>query len=160
MGPCEVVTRRLDWFQVPKQGWPTDDRAELIIASDIMYGNWGDAVARAMSLMLAPGGLILIAASEDRMTSMQHFKDEIIELGFKVLETKWKRSDGKFRLYECCKRRHWENKYTVVERQERSRSAPVNVTPLNVAATAGTKNKSGEVTNLSKLTTPIALPPV
>ncbi|CAE8612017.1 unnamed protein product, partial [Polarella glacialis] len=99
--PREVSARQLRWEDVLESPWTEDQRAEVIIASDIIYGNWGDVVAKAFLNLLAPGGLVLMAASEDRRSGVRVFQEHLEMKSFRVLETKLSEPLGDFRIYEC-----------------------------------------------------------
>eukprot|EP00747_Dinoflagellata_sp_TGD_P184880 gnl/TRDRNA2_/TRDRNA2_40943_c0_seq2.p1 gnl/TRDRNA2_/TRDRNA2_40943_c0~~gnl/TRDRNA2_/TRDRNA2_40943_c0_seq2.p1 ORF type:complete len:403 (-),score=71.72 gnl/TRDRNA2_/TRDRNA2_40943_c0_seq2:139-1347(-) len=102
----EAVAQTLDWKEVAKDdfaGWPSDERADVVIASDIVYGHWGDTVAKCFLNILAPEGLILLAAAEDRCSGVMWFKEHLGEAGYDIEETKLSGPLGKFRLYECRK---------------------------------------------------------
>eukprot|EP00931_Biecheleriopsis_adriatica_P096621 TRINITY_DN70270_c0_g1_i1.p1 TRINITY_DN70270_c0_g1~~TRINITY_DN70270_c0_g1_i1.p1 ORF type:complete len:356 (+),score=60.58 TRINITY_DN70270_c0_g1_i1:79-1146(+) len=98
----EVASRVLRWEDLLVAPWPEDERPDIIVASDIIYGNWGDIVARAMLNMLAPKGRILLAASEDRRGGVRAFQNHLENNGFSIIETKLRKPPlGDFRIYEC-----------------------------------------------------------
>lgn len=95
----EVVAEQLDWDAIPDLA--PQERSDVIFASDIIYGFWGDSVGRAMLNMLAPGGTILLVCSEDRRCGVAAFKEYLGHSSFRVEETKFKLPIGTFRLFEC-----------------------------------------------------------
>lgn len=103
VSPQDVSTRMLSWSEV-KEGWPSDERAEVVVGSDIMYGHWGDQVARACLHIVAPGGVILVVASEDRRSGCRGFQEHLSAAGWFVHETKFREERGDFRFYECRER--------------------------------------------------------
>eukprot|EP00913_Durusdinium_trenchii_P003582 g3314.t1 len=70
-----VASRVLRWEELLEDPWPREDHVEVIVCSDVIYGNWGDTVAEALCSVLAPGGLVVLAASEDRRGGVKGFQD-------------------------------------------------------------------------------------
>jgi len=114
----EAATCRMDWEEVPIYGWEEADRFDTILAAEVIYGNWGDKVARAMVELLAPGGTMLMSVSEDRRGSIGAFKDQIYLSGFKVRETKIFAPAGTVRVYECTAQADGEDKFSLLERHD------------------------------------------
>ncbi|CAJ1446427.1 unnamed protein product [Effrenium voratum] len=97
----DVSCRVLRWEELLEKPWP-EEPLEVIVASDIIYGNWGETVAEALCSVLAPGGLVLLACSEDRRGGVRGFQERMEQRGFNILETKLRLQPlGAFRLYEC-----------------------------------------------------------
>ncbi|CAE7375212.1 CUL1, partial [Symbiodinium necroappetens] len=84
----DVTSRVLRWEELLDDPWPCEDHVEVIVASDIIYGNWGDTVGEALCRVLEPDGVIILAASEDRRGGMRCFQDHMKTKGFGVLESK------------------------------------------------------------------------
>lgn len=98
----DVTSRVLRWEELLDDPWPCEDHVEVIVASDIIYGNWGDTVGEALCRVLEPDGVIILAASEDRRGGMRCFQDHMKTKGFGVLESKLRVPIlGSFRIYEC-----------------------------------------------------------
>lgn len=57
-----------------------------------------------MLQLLAPGGTILLVASEDRRGGVRMFKEHLAASGFHVEETRLVSPMGVFRFYECRER--------------------------------------------------------
>ncbi|CAJ1378697.1 unnamed protein product [Effrenium voratum] len=83
----DVSCRVLRWEELLEKPWP-EEPLEVIVASDIIYGNWGETVAEALCSVLAPGGLVLLACSEDRRGGVRGFQERMEQRGFNILETK------------------------------------------------------------------------
>ncbi|CAE6968012.1 unnamed protein product [Symbiodinium natans] len=62
-------------YELLDDPWPREDHVEVIVASDIIYGNWGETVGEALCRVLEPDGVIILAASEDRRGGMRCFQD-------------------------------------------------------------------------------------
>mmetsp|Transcript_132333 Transcript_132333/g.423415 ORF Transcript_132333/g.423415 Transcript_132333/m.423415 type:complete len:377 (+) Transcript_132333:246-1376(+) len=132
-GRCsQVSARTLRWEEAIRAPWAAEERAEVILASDVIYGHWGDTLAQAMLCMLAPGGLIVLIASEDRRSGVRSFKEVLGEAGFRVAETKLVVPLGGFRLFECRERLPGEpaEQPPVVERTEPEHSGHVAKCPV------------------------------
>jgi len=128
----EASTRVLRWGEV--NGWPADERVQVVIGSDIIYGHWGDKVAEACLHMVAPGGIIMLAAAEDRRSGVRVFQEHLYAAGWHVSETKFCSERGNFRFYECRERQPGDSLepgpvVTRVEQASRSASTNINTTP-------------------------------
>merc|ERR1712066_851676 len=75
---------------------------------DVIYGHWGEVVARAMLNMLSPKGYILMVASEERRGSVNGFTDYLTKKeDFHILKkglTSPFSKNGIFTRYLCFKR--------------------------------------------------------
>jgi len=99
-----VTHRVLRWEELIENPWPKEDHVEVIVASDVIYGNWGETVAEALCKVLLPGGQVLLAASEDRRGGVRGFQDVMEDYGFGIEEIKIRVQPlGGFRIYHCSK---------------------------------------------------------
>lgn len=99
----EVSTKVLRWGEAEEE-WPADDRAQVVIGSDILYGHWGDKLAQACLHTVAPGGIIMVAAAEDRRSGARVFQEQLCAAGWHVSETNFCSQQGTFCFYECRER--------------------------------------------------------
>eukprot|EP00439_Symbiodinium_sp_Y106_P040398 s4546_g4.t4 len=142
----DVTSRVLRWEELLDDPWPCEDHVEVIVASDIIYGNWGDTVGEALCRVLEPDGVIILAASEDRRGGMRCFQDHMKTKGFGVLESKLRPVDviPCFRIPPFVTASHFGN-------SELSRPLPFRAAPslhfaMSVSAEEVAKhNKDGDV---------------
>lgn len=99
--PREASAKVLKWEDAAARAWPLEERAEVVIASDIIAGMFGNVVAQAFLNILAPGGFIMLNAHEDRHSSIRGFRDYLVAAGYGVSESTHTNSHGSFRTYEC-----------------------------------------------------------
>jgi len=103
-----VKAEQLNWDDVissPPQDDTTADggagAVDIIIASEIVYGYWGDRVAEAMLRLLTPSGKIFMLTSADRRGGIPAFVDTLNNAGFVVLETTFALDSFVYHLYEA-----------------------------------------------------------
>mmetsp|Transcript_100299 Transcript_100299/g.284128 ORF Transcript_100299/g.284128 Transcript_100299/m.284128 type:complete len:367 (+) Transcript_100299:130-1230(+) len=158
--PREASARQLRWEEVLGAPWPPGERAEVILASDIIYGHWGDTVAQAVLNLLAPGGLVMLAASEDRRSGVRAFKDCMRDANFKVVETILRVPLGNFRTYECRERapEDTESPYLTMREREEPGPAAAGAAPPEVVPGAA-KAKAAPAAGTAKPGTKERAPP-
>jgi len=100
----KAYAKCLDWKDASEKAWNLAERAEVIVASDVIYGHWGETVGQAFINMLSPGGLIMLAVSEDRRSGLAGFQATMNKANYRIEETKVQSSAGQFRFYECHQR--------------------------------------------------------
>jgi len=130
--PREACTRTFNWEEALVD-W-NGERPEVVLASDVIYGNWGEILAQALMNMLAPGGLILMAASRDRRSSVRSFQKYLEEVDFLLQETLLSVPLGIFYLYECWQRRAGENNgpLPMAVRNHTAKSSPFRPTEVSM----------------------------
>lgn len=97
----ELSVQRLPWDDiVAGDGWPPEERADVVLSSDTLFGSWGDTLAQAMLKVLAPGGLVMVVVPEDRRIGVAGFLEVMQASGYAFSETLRQSDSGEFRLYE------------------------------------------------------------
>lgn len=96
----EVIVQELDWKRVERFGWPQDRRVDVVIGSDIIYGNWGGLIAQVVHKLILPGGLFIMMSAEDR-GGLEFFEEAMAAVGFDVHLSHRYDGDARYRLYMC-----------------------------------------------------------
>jgi len=89
---------QLQWDNVQQHGWPLERRADIVMGSDIIYGNWGALVVQVAVRLLKPGGLIVILSAEDR-GGLDDLEIELVQAGFDLELRHWRNDGQQFLLY-------------------------------------------------------------
>lgn len=98
--PIDVSAERLAWEDVVRNGWPPERRADVVIGSDIIYGNWGQTVVKVAEHLLYPSGTMIMLSAEDR-GGLPEFERSMVSAGFEVELSHWYDADKRFLLYIC-----------------------------------------------------------
>mmetsp|Transcript_20195 Transcript_20195/g.55949 ORF Transcript_20195/g.55949 Transcript_20195/m.55949 type:complete len:275 (-) Transcript_20195:7-831(-) len=96
----EVTIQQLDWKRVEKFGWPQDRRVDVVIGSDIIYGNWGGLIAQVVHKLILPGGVFIMMSAEDRC-GLEFFEEAMVAVGFDVQRSHRHDTDTRYLLYIC-----------------------------------------------------------
>lgn len=100
----EVVSETLLWEEVAKTGWPPARRADVVIGSDIIYGNWGALVTKVVQNIMVPSGTVIMISATDR-GGLIEFKTSMEGAGFDVDLSDFVFDGKRFLLYRCGPRR-------------------------------------------------------
>lgn len=98
----EISTATLDWRDLLKHGWPASRRMDVVIGSDIIYGNWGPMVAGVAEKVLNPSGQLVMVSAEDR-GGLPEFRSALEMAGFRVDVSHWVDNGKRFLLYICAR---------------------------------------------------------
>lgn len=96
----EVSSATLDWRDLLRHGWPSSRRVDVVIGSDIIYGNWGPMVAEVAEKVLLPGGQLVMVSAEDR-GGLPEFCRAMLDYGYSVDLSHWEDNGKRFLLYIC-----------------------------------------------------------
>jgi len=96
----EVLAETLLWEDVVKSGWPPARRADVVIGSDIIYGNWGALVTKVVQNLLVPSGMVIMISATDR-GGLIEFKTSMEVAGFDVDMSDFFFEGKRFLLYKC-----------------------------------------------------------
>mmetsp|Transcript_65614 Transcript_65614/g.116474 ORF Transcript_65614/g.116474 Transcript_65614/m.116474 type:complete len:352 (-) Transcript_65614:191-1246(-) len=96
----QISTATLDWRDLLKHGWPANRRMDVVIGSDIIYGNWGPMVAGVAEKVLNPDGQLVMVSAEDR-GGLPEFRRAMEASGFSVDVSHWVDNGKRFLLYIC-----------------------------------------------------------
>merc|ERR1712232_468205 len=83
----EVAATRLCFADVARDGWPAQC-CDVVMGSDIIYGNWGKDVAKVASFLLRPQGCFIMMSAMDR-GGLRGFQEAIEDDGFDVALSNW-----------------------------------------------------------------------
>lgn len=84
--PVDVCAETLLWEDVVRNGWPPCHRFDVLIGSDIIYGNWGPMVAKVAQRVLYPSGSMIMISALDR-GGLPEFESAMTSAGYKVEQT-------------------------------------------------------------------------
>jgi len=110
--PCPTLLRVFEHTEASGKPWPLEEQADVLVASDLIFGSWGSVVAQTMLRILAPGGVIVYMAGEENVQGLHGlhmFVLGLLQAGFEVTETRLQNRWGTFRRYECRKMLPWED---------------------------------------------------
>mmetsp|Transcript_86837 Transcript_86837/g.269992 ORF Transcript_86837/g.269992 Transcript_86837/m.269992 type:complete len:336 (-) Transcript_86837:19-1026(-) len=93
----EMRTQRLAWEDIVKGGpWQMDERADIVVSTDTLYGAWGGMLAEAILNVVVPGGLVLLAFAAENNLAFDDFRRAMENAGYSMVLNRRRLSIGPY----------------------------------------------------------------
>jgi len=103
-GNCEVQAEALDWKRV-SEDYALQERADVVISSDTVYGHFGDDLACCALNLLSSTGSMILVAPKDRQTGVPAFLERMKSAGYMYVESWVQDEHGEdFHLFDLKRR--------------------------------------------------------